>query len=527
MMPAEGAAGARAAARHARAPDARARDRRRGRRLAGRARRRDARRARRATSCASRAATGSARGACRPSSRPSSRRPAREGQESWRAAREADDFAAFAPALQRNVELARAYGECVAERRRARLRRRCSATTTSACAREELRARLRRRSPRRCRRWSARPQRALAAAHAGGARGRAGSGRRGRSLRRVGVDARELARGRLGAPVHRLDRHARQRVTTRYGDGERRVAAELAARVRPRALRAPDRPGAATARTSAAARRCRSTSPRASCGRTTSRAAAPSPRCSPPSSPSGGFAVSADGAARDARRRRAVADPRLGRPAHLPAAHRPALRARAGADRRRRSPSPTCPRRGARACAACSASRCPPTRSAACRTSTGAAGSFGYFPSYALGCLIAAQLWEAIERELGPREEDLRRGEVGAIQAWLAEHVHRHGRRLDTLPLRRAGDRRSGSRSSRSCATWRRSPAAERRAPRLLALLQHRQHVAGRVLEPGDVRAAAAHDPALVLLEAVVALDLRRRARSARRRRPRCRRPGS
>ncbi|MEA2225765.1 MAG: carboxypeptidase Taq, partial [Solirubrobacteraceae bacterium] len=39
-----------------------------------------------------------------------------QGQESWRAAREADDFAAFAPALARNVELARAYGECLAER---------------------------------------------------------------------------------------------------------------------------------------------------------------------------------------------------------------------------------------------------------------------------------------------------------------------------------------------------------------------------------------------------------------------------
>jgi carboxypeptidase Taq len=63
------------------------------------------------------------------------------------------------------------------------------------------------------------------------------------------------------------------------------------------------------------------------------------------------------------------------------------------------------------------------------------AGAFGYFPSYALGCLIAAQLWEAIEAELGPREEDLRRGEVAAIQRWLAEHVHRYGRRLDTIPL--------------------------------------------------------------------------------------------
>ncbi|HXW58034.1 MAG TPA: carboxypeptidase M32 [Solirubrobacteraceae bacterium] len=63
------------------------------------------------------------------------------------------------------------------------------------------------------------------------------------------------------------------------------------------------------------------------------------------------------------------------------------------------------------------------------------AGSFGYFPSYALGCVIAAQLWEAMEDELGPREDDLRRGETVAIQRWLGEHVHRHGRRLDTIPL--------------------------------------------------------------------------------------------
>ena len=63
------------------------------------------------------------------------------------------------------------------------------------------------------------------------------------------------------------------------------------------------------------------------------------------------------------------------------------------------------------------------------------AGSFGYFPSYALGCLIAAQLWEAIEADLGPREEDLRSGVLAPIQRWLGERVHRHGRRLDTVPL--------------------------------------------------------------------------------------------
>jgi carboxypeptidase Taq len=63
------------------------------------------------------------------------------------------------------------------------------------------------------------------------------------------------------------------------------------------------------------------------------------------------------------------------------------------------------------------------------------AGAFGYFPSYALGCLIAAQLWEQLEADLGPQDDALGRGDVEGIRAWLAEHVHRHGRRLDTEPL--------------------------------------------------------------------------------------------
>ena len=62
-------------------------------------------------------------------------------------------------------------------------------------------------------------------------------------------------------------------------------------------------------------------------------------------------------------------------------------------------------------------------------------GAFGYFPSYALGCLIAAQLWEAMEAEIGSREEGLRDGVVAPIQDWLRENVHRYGRRLDTTEL--------------------------------------------------------------------------------------------
>ena len=60
-----------------------------------------------------------------------------------------------------------------------------------------------------------------------------------------------------------------------------------------------------------------------------------------------------------------------------------------------------------------------------------AAGAFGYFPSYALGCLIAAQLWEAMDTG----EEALAAGDLGPVREWLREHVHVHGRRLDTEPL--------------------------------------------------------------------------------------------
>jgi carboxypeptidase Taq len=64
-----------------------------------------------------------------------------------------------------------------------------------------------------------------------------------------------------------------------------------------------------------------------------------------------------------------------------------------------------------------------------------ASGSFGYFPSYALGCLIAAQLWERLESDLGPQDEALAAADVGPIRTWLADHVHHVGRRLDTEPL--------------------------------------------------------------------------------------------
>jgi carboxypeptidase Taq len=58
-----------------------------------------------------------------------------------------------------------------------------------------------------------------------------------------------------------------------------------------------------------------------------------------------------------------------------------------------------------------------------------AAGEFGYFPTYALGNLIAAQLWERAGAELGDLDELIAAGALPELRDWLGERVHRHGAR--------------------------------------------------------------------------------------------------
>jgi len=57
-----------------------------------------------------------------------------------------------------------------------------------------------------------------------------------------------------------------------------------------------------------------------------------------------------------------------------------------------------------------------------------ALGSVGYFPSYTLGNLYAAQLWETIAVQLPGLPQQIRRGEFGALLGWLRDNVHAHGR---------------------------------------------------------------------------------------------------
>jgi carboxypeptidase Taq len=57
-------------------------------------------------------------------------------------------------------------------------------------------------------------------------------------------------------------------------------------------------------------------------------------------------------------------------------------------------------------------------------------GSIGYFPTYALGNLISAQIWEKITADVPGLEDGFEQGEFGPLRDWLREHLHRHGRKF-------------------------------------------------------------------------------------------------
>jgi carboxypeptidase Taq len=357
-------------------------------------------------------------------------RASTEGRESWRLAREHDDFAAFAPALQRNVELARAYGECLAEDgegpyqallgeydfglQTEELRRVFGAL---AQALPPLAASAQARSPRRTLEIPVSAQQVAVE----------------RTLARLGVEATSWRVDVSAHPFTAWLGRRDTRVTTRYSDGEVESL-----------LSSLHEYGHALYE-----RQIDPTLERTNLGRGTSMSmhesqsklwenhVARNPAFAEVLAAelqTGGFAV----APAELHAALVGVEPSLIRvsadaltyPLHiilrfelelalvegdlavpdLPAAWREGMRRLLDVE--------------------------VPSDALGCLQDVHwGAGSFGYFPSYALGCLIAAQLWEAMQAEIGPREEDLRIGEVAPIQRWLGEHVHCHGRRLDTIPL--------------------------------------------------------------------------------------------
>jgi carboxypeptidase Taq len=64
-----------------------------------------------------------------------------------------------------------------------------------------------------------------------------------------------------------------------------------------------------------------------------------------------------------------------------------------------------------------------------------AVGSFGYFPSYAIGALVAAQLWETLRNEREGIDAEVARGEFAGLFEWLRVNVHGLGAKLGVQAL--------------------------------------------------------------------------------------------
>ncbi|MFG0330595.1 MAG: carboxypeptidase M32 [Phycisphaerales bacterium] len=62
-------------------------------------------------------------------------------------------------------------------------------------------------------------------------------------------------------------------------------------------------------------------------------------------------------------------------------------------------------------------------------------GLIGYFPTYTLGNLYAAQFFDAAREAIPDLDDQFRRGEFHHLREWLTEEIHRHGRRYPAAEL--------------------------------------------------------------------------------------------
>ncbi len=62
-------------------------------------------------------------------------------------------------------------------------------------------------------------------------------------------------------------------------------------------------------------------------------------------------------------------------------------------------------------------------------------GGFGYFSTYALGNLVASQLWEQINRDLPDLADQVAAGKFDSLLGWLRDKIHRHGRKFEPQEL--------------------------------------------------------------------------------------------
>lgn len=70
-------------------------------------------------------------------------------------------------------------------------------------------------------------------------------------------------------------------------------------------------------------------------------------------------------------------------------------------------------------------------------------GYFGYFPTYTLGNLYAAQFWNTVKKEIPRLERKIASGDLKTLREWLRKNIHRQGKSYsaDDLALRLTGEK--------------------------------------------------------------------------------------
>ncbi|HPQ69878.1 MAG TPA: carboxypeptidase M32 [bacterium] len=62
-------------------------------------------------------------------------------------------------------------------------------------------------------------------------------------------------------------------------------------------------------------------------------------------------------------------------------------------------------------------------------------GLLGYFPTYTIGNLYSAQLYEKMRNDLGEMDKMILEGNFVDILAWMRKHIHQHGKRYKAADL--------------------------------------------------------------------------------------------
>ncbi len=57
-------------------------------------------------------------------------------------------------------------------------------------------------------------------------------------------------------------------------------------------------------------------------------------------------------------------------------------------------------------------------------------GYVGYFPTYVLGSIASAQIWDRASAAIPSLSEQIARGEFSPLREWLRQNLHRHGRKF-------------------------------------------------------------------------------------------------